>query len=91
MSLKKYVLKEYFAINLKWYRFNKGYTQEHLAELCNLTPKYISALERGKFSPSLSKIEDIANALEIEPYCLLKKEHLDDKNELPDRYYSRSN
>ena len=56
-TLDKYILKECFAINLKWYRFNKNYTQEQLAELSNLTAKYISALERGKFSPSLSKIE----------------------------------
>lgn len=75
-TLDKYILKECFAINLKWYRFNKNYTQEQLAELSNLTAKYISALERGKFSPSLSKIEAIANALGIEPYLLLKPDHL---------------
>lgn len=77
-TLDKYILKECFAINLKWYRFNKSYTQEQLAELSNLTAKYISALERGKFSPSLSKIEAIANALEIEPYLLLKPDHLNE-------------
>ena len=44
-TLDKYILKECFAINLKWYRFNKNYTQEQLAELSNLTAKYISALE----------------------------------------------
>lgn len=85
-----YEVKEYFAINLKWYRFNKGYTQEKLAELSNLTPKYISDLERGKFSPSLSKIGSIAQALEIEPYLLLKPDHVDDTKELPNRINSRS-
>lgn len=50
-TLDKYILKECFAINLKWYRFNKNYTQEYLAELSNLTAKYISDLERGKYSP----------------------------------------
>lgn len=71
-TLDKYILKECFAINLKWYRFNKNYTQEYLAELSNLTAKYISDLERGKYSPSLSKIEALANALEIEPYLTIK-------------------
>ena len=86
-TLDKYILKECFAINLKWYRFNKNYTQEQLAELSNLTAKYISALERGKLSPSLSKIEAIANALEIEPYLLLKPDHLstNDFNEISGR------
>lgn len=83
-SVEEYVLKEYFAINLKWYRISKNYTQEHLAELSNLTPKYISDLERGKFSPSLSKIEDLVNALEIEPYVLLKPDHVDEKSKLID-------
>lgn len=85
-----YEVKEYFAINLRWYRFNKGYTQEKLAELSNLTPKYISDLERGKFSPSLSKIGSIAKALEIEPYLLLKPDHMDDIKDLPNRINSRS-
>lgn len=88
-NINYYEVKEYFAINLKWYRFNKGYTQEKLAELSNLTPKYISDLERGKFSPSLSKIDSIAKALEIEPYLLLKPDHIDDIKKLPNRINSK--
>lgn len=85
-----YEVKEYFAINLRWYRFNRGYTQEKLAELSNLTPKYISDLERGKFSPSLSKIGSIAKALGIQPYLLLKPDHIDDTRKLPNKIYSKS-
>lgn len=81
----KYILKECFAINLKWYRFSKNYTQEHLAELSNLTPKYISDLERGKFSPSLTKIEALGNALGIEPYLLLKPDNYDKIEQLPNK------
>lgn len=82
MNSFEYVLKECFAINLKWYRINKNYTQEQLAEFSGLTPKYISDLERGKFSPSLGKIESIAKALGIEPYSLLKSDHLNEKSNL---------
>ena len=78
-KVRNYILQECFSINLKWYRFHNNYTQEKLAELSNSTPKYISDLERGKFSPSLSKIQDIANALEIEPYILLKPDHYNSK------------
>lgn len=79
-TLDKYVLRECFAINLKWYRFNKNYTQEYLAELSNLNAKYISDLERGKYSPSFNKLEAIAHALDIEPYLLLKPDNLSDIN-----------
>ena len=90
-NLKDYAVKEYFAINLKWYRFNKGYSQEKLAELSNLTPKYISDLERGKFSPSLEKVGTIAKALEIEAYLLLKPDHIDDIDKLSGRINSKNN
>lgn len=89
-NIDYYEVKEYFAINLRWYRFDREYTQEKLAELSNLTPKYISDLERGKFSPSLSKIGSIAKALEIEPYLLLKPDHIDDIIELPNRVKTKS-
>ena len=78
-SIKDYVLQEAFCINLKWYRFSRKLSQERLAELSNTTPKYISDLERGKFCPSFNKLQEIANALNIEAYELLKPDHLDEK------------
>lgn len=72
MRVKEYVLKECFSMNLRWFRYKENLTQEKLAELSNLNPKYISDLERGKYSPSLAKIESLANALNIEPYELIK-------------------
>ena len=79
VKVKYYVLKEAFCINLKWFRFKQNLTQEKLAELSNSTPKYISDLERGKFYPSFTKMLDLANALNIEPYELLMPNHLDDE------------
>ena len=81
-TVDEYILQEIFCINLKWYRFNRGLSQEKLAELSNTTPKYISDLERGKFCPSFSKLQDISNALGLEPYELLKPEHMDEVIEL---------
>lgn len=79
MKLEDYLVQEAFCINLKWYRFDRGLSQEQLAELSNSTPKYISDLERGKFCPSFSKLQEIAKALNIEPYELLMPNHFDDK------------
>ncbi len=78
-TVEDYIVQEIFCINIKWYRFNKGLSQEKLAELSNTTPKYISDLERGKFCPSFTKLQEIAKALDIEAYVLLKPDHIDDK------------
>lgn len=77
-NINDYMLQECFAINLKWYRLERNFTQEKLAELSNLTAKYISDLERCKYSPSLARVQDIANALEIEPYILFMNNHKED-------------
>lgn len=79
-EVKEYVIQECFSINLRWYRYQKNYTQEKLAELSNLNAKYISDLERGKYCPSLAKLEALAKALDIEPYKLIKPELLNEND-----------
>lgn len=59
-----------FAVNVRKYRNELGYSQEYLAELSGLHRTYISALEREKRNISIENIERIANALHIEPYLL---------------------
>ena len=44
-----------------------GLTQEALAEKCNVSTKYISAIERGISSGSISLIIDICNTLNVTP------------------------
>ena len=73
MSLK-IDLRDIFRKNLRYYRLKNRYTQEDLADKASLTDKYISDLERGQFSPSFEKIGELAEALGIEPYRLLKEE-----------------
>lgn len=59
-----------FAKNLKSYRTQRGISQEHFAEICNLHRTYISDIERCKRSISLNNIQKIADALEIKTYKL---------------------
>lgn len=59
-----------FSKNVKKYRLEKGYSQEKLAELCNLHRTYISLIELNKKNISLKNIYIIADALEIEVYKL---------------------
>ena len=47
-------------------RLKKHYTQEQLAEKCNLTPNYISKVENGIYpNISIHRVLDICNALDI--------------------------
>ena len=62
-------VKNAFAKALKQIRLNKGMTQEDFSNISSRT--YISALERAIKSPTLDKIESLANVLKIEPLTLL--------------------
>ena len=64
-------LIHYFAVNVRYYRNKCGYSQEYLAELAGLHRTYISAVERERRNISIDNIENIASALNIEPYILL--------------------
>lgn len=67
-------LRTTFSRNLKYYRIKENLRQEDLAEKVGLTDKYISDLERAKFSPSLETIEKLAYSLNISPDLLLKED-----------------
>ena len=82
MTLRKDI-RDIFRKNLRYYRLKNKLTQEDLAEKVDLTDKYISDLERGEFSPSLEKLDKLAEAFDIETYKLLKEEN--DVNNLPNR------
>ncbi len=45
-------------------------SQEKLAEMCKLSPRYLTDVERGLHCPTIPKIEIIAKALNVEPYIL---------------------
>lgn len=67
-----------FAVNLRKYRKERGYSQEYLAELTGLHRTYVSALECERRNVTIENIEKIANALHIDAYLLLVPEHLGD-------------
>jgi len=61
-------LNKAFGNNVKNFRYRKKYTQEKLAELTNLSVTYISQLESGLHTPSFETLEQLAKALNVEPY-----------------------
>jgi len=70
MKIKFDNLKDLLIFNIKYYRYEKGISQEKLAELSKLSPRYLTDVERGIHCPTIPKLELIANALNIEPYIL---------------------
>jgi len=52
--------------NIRKHRKIKGFSQEKLAEICELHRTYIGAVERGERNISLDNIEIISNALEVQ-------------------------
>lgn len=70
MRKSKATLKDLLIYNIKYYRYDRGYSQEKLADLCNLSSRYLTDIERGKHCPTIDKIEIIAKALKIQPYEL---------------------
>jgi transcriptional regulator with XRE-family HTH domain len=54
-----------FAKNLRAFRTQKGFSQEKLAELCNLHRTYVSSVERGERNIAVDNMEKLAIALDV--------------------------
>ena len=74
-------LQDIFISNLKANRKERHITQEKLAELCETDTAYIGQIETKKRFPSITFIEKIAHALQIEPCILFKNETNTDQAE----------
>ena len=77
-------LKQIFGRNMRFYRYEKGLTQEELAEKVELNSSYISEIESGKYGPTFEKVELISRVLGIKAY-LLFQENENTHKRLPNR------
>ena len=67
---------------IKEIRKTRKMTQNELAEIINVDPKYISKIETSSGTPSLDVLENIASALKVEVSSLFETNHLKSKDEL---------
>ena len=58
-------LRQRIALNMKIERVKKGFTQEKLAEISEISTKHITKIEKGKVTPSIYLVYKIAKALEV--------------------------
>jgi transcriptional regulator with XRE-family HTH domain len=63
-------LQRVFIQNLRFFRNEKKLSQMKLAELIEVTPNYLNAVENGKNFPSAEVLQRIVNVLEVLPYQL---------------------
>jgi transcriptional regulator with XRE-family HTH domain len=62
-------LRQSLAIAIKAIRKDKGLTQEDFAVVSSRT--YLSTLERGLKSPTLDKLEQLADVLQMHPAAIV--------------------
>lgn len=65
MCLKQKILTQ-FGTTIRECRKKRGLSQEKLASKANLHRTYIGMIERGEKNITLSNIEKVANALEVD-------------------------
>ena len=53
------------GLRIRYYRKQRGLSQEKLAELCSLHPTYIGQIERGEKNATIESLYHIAKGLNI--------------------------
>lgn len=66
-------LQSVIAVNVKKYRLTKGLSQEEFADLCGYHRTYIGSIERAERNITVSTLEALALALNVEPSDLLRE------------------
>ena len=60
-------LKEEFGKKVRQFRKERGLTQEKLAELAHITPRYVLDIEHGRYGPSFEVMHNLAQVLDVAP------------------------
>ncbi len=57
--------RKIIGINLKYYRYQSGLSQEEFYNKYHLSPKYLACVERGEINATIDFLDKICNALNI--------------------------
>ena len=80
-------LKEVVGMNLKYYRYQSGLSQEKFYTNLELNTKYMACIERGSENITVDHLEEIAYKLGISTYELVtyNEEHAISKKRIDER------
>lgn len=65
-------IRAVFARNLRRLRNESGMTQEELAFAAEMDRTYVSALERGVYSATITMVAKLAEVFKVEPSTMLE-------------------
>jgi len=80
-------IQRVFIQNLRFFRTAKKLSQMKLAELIDVTPNYLNAVENGRNFPSPEVLQRIVDVLEILPYQFFLEQPSDLENIKYDEKY----
>ena len=75
------------GLNTRWYRYQKGLTQEKFSEITNFKMAYISVIESGNANLTCRNIDVIAKSLGIDVEVLFSEKTANKAIDLPMRVY----
>lgn len=75
------------GLNTRWYRYQKGLTQEKFSEITNFKMAYISVIESGNANLTCRNIDVIAKSLGIDVELLFSEKTANKALDLPMRVY----
>lgn len=75
------------GLNTRWYRYQKGLTQEKFSEITNFKMAYISVIENGNANLTCRNIDVIARSLGIDVELLFSEKTANKAINLPMRVY----
>lgn len=79
--------KESIGKKIKMARKEKGYTQEHLAELVEISNRTLNLMEKGKSGMTIETLIKFCNSLGVSPnYVLSYESQNDDMKDLLERF-----
>ncbi len=80
-------LKEIVGINLKYYRYKSGKSQEKFYTELELNPKYLASIERGEENISIDYVEILAKKLnvKINDLILFNEDHIIKKKRIDEK------
>ena len=76
---------ELVGLNTKWYRYQKGLTQEEYANITKFKMAYISTIENGDANLTCKNIDFIAKSFDIKVALLFNEKTAIKAKELPIR------
>ena len=75
------------GLNTRWYRYQKGLTQEKFSEITNFKMAYIRVIESGNANLTCRNIDVIARSLGIDVELLFSEKTANKAINLPMRVY----